>query len=157
MSTTTTDKATERLEALTVDPSYHVTGNVTRDPELAFSGSGVAVTKFAVALNSRKKVGDEWVDGEPTFIDVVCFNQLAENVATSVAKGTRIHAAGKLQLRRWYHKDGEVVTSIVRSALELVANEVDVTLRWATAEVTKAARTNGRGPSADEYAADEGF
>ena len=111
----------------------HIVGNVTRDPELRFSQSGVAVTQFGVAYN--KKRGDEQ---EAHFFDVVCFRELAENVAESVTKGMRVVVDGELQQRTWQTDDGQN-----RSKVELVADEVAPSLRWASASVTRNERSGG--------------
>lgn len=115
-----------------------VAGNVTRDPELKYVASGAAVTKFGVAVERRKKRGDEW-ETETTFIDVACWREMAENVSESVSKGTRVLVTGRLEQREWEGRDGQK-----RTAVELVADEVGVSLRWATAEVTRNERRASR-------------
>lgn len=108
-----------------------VIGNATRDPELQFAPSGTAITKVGVAVNTRKKEGDQWVDGDPSFYNVTCFGTLAENVAEAVEKGTRLVVSGRIE-QQHYEKDGEK-----ESSYEVIADEIGPSLRWATAVVTK--------------------
>ncbi len=114
--------------------AVHLTGNMTRDPELRFLNSGQAVTSFGLAINSRRKndATGEWEDGEPEFYDVSCFGTLAENVAESLPKGTRVTLNGKMKYRSWETDSGDK-----RSKVEVVADAIGPDLRWATAEVTR--------------------
>ena len=75
-----------------IDNNVSVTGNVTRDPELRFTQGGMAVASFGLAWNKRKQDGEE----EVSFFDVTCFRSLAENVAESITKGTRVVITGTL-------------------------------------------------------------
>lgn len=115
-------------------------GNVTREPELKFLPSGVALAEFGVAINSRRKDGDRWVDGDPQFYDVTCWRELAENVAESIEKGMRVVVIGKLNFRSWETDDGQK-----RSKISIIADEVGPSLRWATAEVSRVERSTGDG------------
>ena len=119
----------------------HVTGNVTRDPELRFAQSGVAICQFGVAYNKRRRDQDDDV----SFFDVVCFRELAENVSESVTKGMRVVIDGELQQRSWETDDGSK-----RSKVELLADEVAPSLRWATADVTRNKKNSGGGYSAGD-------
>lgn len=108
-------------------------GNATREPELRFTNSGQAVASFGLAFNKRKRNDrGEWEDSDPAFFDITCWGQLAENVAESVEKGTRVIVTGRLDQRSWENQEGEK-----RSKVEVVADEVAPSLRWATASVTK--------------------
>lgn len=121
-----------------------VTGNVTREPVLKFTPSGLALTTFGVAVNSRKKDGDRWVDGDPEFYDIACWRELAENVAECIEKGTRVVVTGRLSFRAW-EVDGEK-----RSKVEIVAEEVGPSLRWATASVHRNERRDAAPPDGGE-------
>lgn len=110
------------------DNTVTVVGNVTRDPELRFTQGGLAVANFGLAWNKRRKDGEE----ETSFFDVACFQQLAENVAESITKGARVVIYGTLQQRSWENQEGER-----RSKVEIVADDVAPSLRWATAQVTR--------------------
>ena len=110
-----------------------VTGNVTREPELKFANSGTAVTKLSLAANRRVKKGDQWED-ETSFFNVVCFGSLAENVANSITKGVRIVVTGELEQRSWEKEDGTK-----GSAVEIKAEDIGASLRWANASISKVA------------------
>lgn len=110
------------------DNTVTVVGNVTRDPELRFTQSGMAVANFGVAWNKRKQDGED----EVSFFDVSCFRQLAENVAESISKGSRVVIYGTLSQRSWENQEGER-----RSKVEIIADEVAPSLRWASVEITR--------------------
>lgn len=123
------------------DNSVFVIGNCTRDPELRYTPGGQAVANFGIAYNKRRRSSDgTWEDGDPAFFDVTCWGQLAENVSESVTKGTRVVVVGRLDQRSWENNEGEK-----RSKVEIVAEEVSPSLRWATAEVTRNERREGGG------------
>lgn len=119
--------------------SNHITltGNATRDPEIRFVPSGAAVVNFGLACNRRwfDKQANEWTE-EVAFFDVVCWRDLAENVAESVTKGTRLIVTGRMQQRSWETDNGSK-----RSKLEVIADEIGPSLRWATAQVSKNERS----------------
>ena len=117
-----------------------IVGNVTRDPELRFTNSGMAVANFGVATNFRKmnRQTNEWDEEEPTFYDVSCFYEFAENVAESLTKGTRVVVTGRLRQRSWEGNDGAK-----RSTLEILADEIGPSLRFATAAVQRNERRGG--------------
>jgi single-strand DNA-binding protein len=116
-----------------------VTGNLTRDPELRFTPSGQATASFGVAVNRswQNRQTQEWNE-VTSYFDVVCWAQLAENAAQSLTRGTRVIVTGRLDQRSWENSEGEK-----RSKIEIVADEVAPSLRWATANITKNER---RGP-----------
>jgi len=111
-------------------------GNVTRDPELRYTQSGMSIAKFGVAWNRRKQDGEE----EVSFFDVTCFRSLAENVAESISKGTRVLVQGTLKQDSWEAQDGQR-----RSKVEIIADEVAPSLTWATAQVTRNEFRGGSG------------
>lgn len=123
------------------DNSVSVIGNLTRDPELRFTPSGAAVTNFGLAWNKRRqnRQTQEWED-EPSYFDVTCWNTLAENVAETLTKGTRVIVYGHLEWRSWETQDGTKATKV-----EIIADEVAPSLRWATATVTRNERRDGGG------------
>jgi single-strand DNA-binding protein len=125
---------------MAVGNTVTIVGNVTRDPELRFTNSGMAVASFGVAINNgkRNQQTGQWEDGEPSFFDVSCFAQLADNVAESVQKGTRVVVTGRLNQRSWQTEGGDK-----RSKVEVVADEVAPSLRWATAAVQRNERREG--------------
>lgn len=111
----------------------HIIGNATRDPELRFTPSGQATASFGVAVNRRwqNRQTQEWEE-KVSFFDVVCWRELAENVSESVTKGSRVMVSGRLEQRSWETGDGEK-----RTKVEIVADEVGASLRWATCEVKR--------------------
>jgi single-strand DNA-binding protein len=108
--------------------SVTVVGNLGADPELRYTASGKAVCNFNVAVNERWREGNsgEWKE-RTHWIRVDCWSQLAENVAESAEKGTRVVVIGKLQSREWETDEGEK-----RSALGINAEDVAIGLRFAT-------------------------
>lgn len=138
------------------DNTVVIAGNVTRDPEVKFTKSGVALAKFGLAWNNRRKVGDEWED-DPKFFDVTCWAELAEHVGDTVEKGQRVIVTGLLDQQTWETDEGDK-----RSKVEIKAEDVAPSLKWATAEVTKAGKSGGSKSSSkpsksksDDYDYDE--
>jgi single-strand DNA-binding protein len=98
-----------------------ITGNLTRDPELRHLGSGTAVCKLRVAVNSRRKDGQtgEWVD-KPNYFDVTVWGAQGENCANYLTKGRPVAIEGRLDWREWEAKDG----GGKRQSVEIIANSV---------------------------------
>ncbi len=117
-------------------------GNLTRDPELRFTPAGQATTTFGLAVNRRwqNRQTQEWEE-TTSFFDVVCWQSLAENVSESLRKGTRVVVTGRLEQRSWENSEHER-----RSKIEVVADEVGPSLRWATALVKKNDRRGAGDP-----------
>lgn len=111
-----------------------VIGNATRDPELRYLQSGTALANLGIAVNRRYQRDGQWEE-ETSFFDVVCWRDLADNVSESISKGDRIIVTGRLEQRSWETQDGDK-----RSKVEIVADEVGPSLRWATARVEKIRR-----------------
>ena len=128
--------------------SITVVGNLTREPELRYTPSGAAVAKFGIAVNrfytSRSGEKVEQTD----FFNVNAWRQLAENIAESLTVGTRVVVTGRLQSRSWETEDGQK-----RTVVEIEADEVGPSLRWATASITKTTR-GGPGDWQAEVAAE---
>jgi single-strand DNA-binding protein len=108
-------------------------GNITRDPELRFTNTGQATSSFGLAVNRRwqNRQTQEWEEAT-SFFDVVCWRDMAENAAESLSKGARVIVTGRLDQRSWETPDGDK-----RSKVEVVADEIGPSIRWATAQVTK--------------------
>jgi len=131
-----------------------ITGNAVADPELRYTPSGQPVARFRVASTPRyfDKQANEWKDGESLFLTCQAWKQLGENVAESVTQGTRVIVSGRLRQRSYETKEHEK-----RTVYEVECDEVGVSLRNATAKVTKAARAStqantgngGRGAQAE--------
>jgi single-strand DNA-binding protein len=114
-------------------------GNVTRDPELKYTQAGKAVTNFGIAYNTRRKnqATNEWEDGDASFFDISCWDQLAENVAETITKGTKVIVVGELRQHSWETDKGEK-----RSKVEVSASTVGPCLDWATAEIVRNERSS---------------
>jgi len=114
-------------------------GNITRDPELRYTAGGQAIATFGIAVNRRwqNRQTQAWEEST-SFFDVVCWGDLGTNVADSLGKGDRVIVTGRLEQRSWETQDGEK-----RSKIEVVADEVGPSVRWATARPEK---TDRRGP-----------
>jgi single-strand DNA-binding protein len=115
-------------------------GNLTDDPELRYTPSGTPVASFTVAINRRFRdpASGEWKDGETSFIRCNVWRQQAENAAESLAKGTRAIVVGRLRQRSWETPEGQR-----RSVTEVEVENCGPSLEWATASVTKSARSEG--------------
>ncbi|MBI9099768.1 MAG: single-stranded DNA-binding protein [Spirochaetaceae bacterium] len=79
-------------------------GRLTRDAELSYTNTGFALTKFSIAINRRKKSGDQWVD-EANFFDVVIWGKRGEALNQYLTRGQQIAVEGELRQERW-EKDG---------------------------------------------------
>jgi single-strand DNA-binding protein len=127
------------------DNQVTLVGNLTDDPELRYTPNGAAVCKFRIAVNRRIPDGaGGWKDAEASYFSVNCWRSLAENVAESLTRGTRVVLSGRLQYRSWESQDGEK-----RSAVEIEADEVGPSLRWATATVQRQSRSSSTSSSGD--------
>ena len=99
---------------------------------------GAAVCKFRIAVNRRIQGPDgQWKDGEASYFTINCWRSLAENAAETLTRGTRVVVAGRPQYRSWENQEGEK-----RSAIEVEADEIGPSLRWATARVEKQSRSS---------------
>jgi single-strand DNA-binding protein len=127
-----------------------ITGNLVDDPELRFTPSGQPVAKFRIASTPRFRDNStgEWKDGDTLFLTVNVWRQQAENVAESLSRGSRAIVTGRLRQRSYETKEGEK-----RTVYELEADEVGVSLRNATAKVT---RTSGGDAQASRPASGQG-
>ena len=119
-----------------------VIGNLTADPELRFTNSGAAVANFTVASTPRTfdRQSGEWKDGDTLYMRCSIWREPAENLAESLTKGARVIVVGRLTQRSYETREGEK-----RTVIELVAEEVAPSLRYATAKVNRAQRSGGNG------------
>ena len=110
-----------------------ITGNLTREPEIRYTKEGQATAQLGVAVNRRwqDRTTQEWQEAT-SYFDVVFWRDLAENVALTLAKGMRVVVTGRLEQRSWETDEGEH-----RSKVEITADEVGPSLRYATADVHK--------------------
>jgi single-strand DNA-binding protein len=97
-----------------------ITGNLTRDPELRSTGSGMSVCSMRIACNTRRKdqsTGD-WVD-KPNYFDVTVWGAQGENCARFLSKGRPVAIDGRLEWREWQDKEGNT-----RQSVEIIADAV---------------------------------
>jgi single-strand DNA-binding protein len=111
------------------EASVSFAGNLTDDPELRHTESGIARAIFRVAVSGRR-------EQEPSFFTVIVWRDQAEHASESLSKGSRVVVVGRLQQRSWTAEDGSA-----RSTVEVIAEELGPSLRWATATTTRTTRT----------------
>jgi single-strand DNA-binding protein len=114
-----------------------VIGNLTADPELRFTDSGVPVAAFTVASTPRfyDQGSGQWKDGDTLFMRCSAWRDLAEHAAESLRKGTRVIVWGRLSQRSYQTDKGEN-----RTVFEMTADEIGASLKYATVQVRKATR-----------------
>jgi single-strand DNA-binding protein len=119
-----------------------VIGNLVDDPELRFTPSGAPVANFRIASTPRTfdRQSNEWKDGDTLFLSCAVWRQAAENVAESLQRGMRVIVQGRLKSRQYETREGEK-----RTVFEIDVDEVGPSLKYATAKVTRAARSGGGG------------
>ena len=119
-----------------------VVGNLTADPELRYTQNGLAVANFTIASTPRTfdRQANEWKDGDALFLRASVWREFAEHVAGSLTKGSRVIAQGRLRQRSYQDREGQQRTSI-----ELEVDEIGPSLRYATAQITRAAGGSGGG------------
>lgn len=107
-------------------------GNLVDSPNLRFTANQTPVCKLRLASTERQLKDGKWVDGDTTFIDVVAWRSLAENVNSSLTKGQRVVVVGKLRQRSYEKNDGTTM-----NVYEIEADEVSPSLRNQTVAVEK--------------------
>jgi single-strand DNA-binding protein len=116
------------------DSFVTLVGNITREPELRFTAGGQAVASFGIAVNRRWQKDGKWEE-QTSFFNVTAWSTLGENVAQSLDKGARVIVTGRLEQREYETREGEKRTSV-----DVIADEIGPSLRWATAVVEKITR-----------------
>ena len=119
------------------DNNIVIVGNLTRDPELRITQSGVPVCSLGVAWNQRS--GPNGGEDKSHFFNVTCWRDLAENCAASLSKGMRVVVYGRIDYSSWEDRD----SGQTRSKVEIQADEVSPSLKWATAEVHRKSSNGG--------------
>ncbi len=116
-----------------------LTGRLTRDPELTYSAKGTAVARFSVVTSRRFKNPDtsEWEDRDTTFWDCVAFGQFAENITESLVNGAAVVVTGHAYQEEWEDKSGQK-----RRSIKVTCEDVAPSLRFASAQIRKAERSN---------------
>ncbi|MEN9967781.1 MAG: hypothetical protein RL036_1014 [Actinomycetota bacterium] len=123
-----------------------IVGNLADDPELRYTQGGVAVVSVRVGSTPRtfNRTTSAWEDGETVWVRCTAWREVAENVAQSLTKGTRVVVTGRLKAPSAYQSaQGEA-----RASLELEIEEIGPSLRYATASVSRRAREAGSGAGA---------
>ena len=113
-----------------------IIGNLTRDPELRYTTGGTGVASFGLAVNRRYQRNGEWEE-QVSFFNVVAWGELGENCAASLTKGSRAIVTGRLEQRSWETAEGDK-----RSVVEVVADEIGPSLRWAQAQIERTERSD---------------
>jgi len=93
-------------------------GNVGQDPELRYTPDGNPVANFSIAVNRRRRVGEDYKD-ETEWFNIVCFSRTAENVNQYLTKGQKVYVEGRFQSSEYVGQDGNQ-----RKSYEVIANEV---------------------------------
>ena len=113
------------------DNTITLVGNLTRDPELRFTTTGRGVASFGIAVGRRYQVNGEWQE-QTSYFNVTAWGQLGENAAASLTKGARVVVTGRLEQREYTTREGDK-----RTAIDVIADELGPSLRWATAQVER--------------------
>ncbi|HBQ51748.1 MAG: single-stranded DNA-binding protein [Actinobacteria bacterium] len=132
------------------DNSITLVGNLTRDPEIRFTATGRAVASFGIAVGRRYQVNGEWQE-QTSYFNVTAWGQLGENAAATFTKGTRVVVTGRLEQREYTSREGEK-----RTAIDVIADELGPSLRWATATVVRTPKQDGQGGGATNRPANTG-
>ncbi len=121
------------------DNTITVVGNLTRDPEIRYTAGGQAKATLGIAV-SRGWVNKQTNEREErtSFFNVIVWGEMADHCSESLQKGNRVIVTGRLEQRSWDTEQGEK-----KSIVEIVADEVAPSLRWATAEVKRTERREG--------------
>lgn len=121
-----------------------VVGNLTADPELRYTQNGLPVANFTIASTPRNfdRAANEWKDGDALFLRASVWREFAEHVAGSLTKGMRVIAQGRLKQTSYQDKEGNQ-----RTAIELEVDEIGPSLRYATAQVARAASGGSQQPA----------
>jgi single-strand DNA-binding protein len=119
---------------------------------LRFTQNGIAVANLRVAVTQRIQQDGEWRDGDTSYLKVNVWRGQAEHLADSLGKGDRVMVTGRLRQRSWETPEGDK-----RSVIEIEADEVGASLKWATAKVERSSlRGNGERTQGRERAAERG-
>jgi single-strand DNA-binding protein len=131
--------------------SINVVGNLTGNPELRYTQSGTAMVSGSIASNRRYQVNGEWQE-QTSYFNFTAWRELAENIASTMSKGMRVVATGRMEQKDWTDKDGNK-----RTSYDLVLDEIGPSLRWATAVVTKTDKNSSGSSSPSIVAASAAF
>lgn len=138
--------ALRKVMNMSGETTITVIGNLTNDPELRFTPvsrefgitEGTPVANFTIASTPRSfdRASNEWKDGDTLFLRASVWREMAENVAASLTKGSRVVVSGRLKPRTYETKAGEK-----RIVIELEVDDIGLSLRYAVATATRPQRT----------------
>ncbi|MBV7294944.1 single-stranded DNA-binding protein [Corynebacterium sp. TAE3-ERU12] len=135
-----------------------ILGNLTQSPELRTTTHGHRVATFRVASSRGRFVEDQWQDGEPTYLDVDCWEPMGPNVMTTLTSGMAVIVHGRLETSRWTNKEGETRTKmrIRATAVGPDLRRMDGTMNWANrnSTVAKAGANHTSDPSREKVSDD---
>ncbi len=134
------------------DTTTIITGNLTDAPELRYTPTGAAVASFRVAVTARVRDGEGWKDGDTSYFRVNVWRQLAEHAVESLAKGDRVIVVGRLKARSWETPEGDK-----RSVVEVEADELGPSLKWATAKPERASNGTAKAKASGQFNDDPPF
>ena len=124
---------------MAIDNIVCLSGNLTRDPELKFTNTGLAVTSVGLAVNRSVKNAQGGYDESVGFFELTIFGDIAENARETFRKGTRVIVTGRLDFQTWETDEGDK-----RSTIKVIVDDIGPSLKWATAQVV---RTEKKGDS----------
>lgn len=130
------------------ETTLNIVGNLTSDPELRYTQTGLAVANFTIASTPREydRASSEWKDGNTLYLRCTVWREYAENVAHTLSKGSRVIAVGVLHQRAYETKEGEK-----RSTFEFEVSEIGPALRYARADVHKIASQSQESAASDKF------
>ncbi|MFF7727664.1 single-stranded DNA-binding protein [Streptomyces sp. NPDC008001] len=128
-----------------------IIGNLTADPELKFTDAGAPLAKFTVASTPRTfdRETNQWKDGKSTFFRCAAWRSLAEHVAESLTKGSRVVLSGRIRQHDWQTPEGEN-----RSMLAVEVDDIGASLRFTTVAINSKTATKPAVPSDDPWSTD---
>jgi single-strand DNA-binding protein len=123
--------------------TFTIVGNLTQEPELRYTQGGTALCSGGIASNRRYQVNGQWEE-QTSYFNFTAWRELAENIAASFGKGTRVVATGRMEQKTWVDKEGNN-----RTTFDFVIDEIGPSLRWARAVVTRTEKqeSSSGGPS----------
>lgn len=132
-----------KRDMATGDVQVTLVGNTTGEPELRYLSSGAAVCSFTVAVQPRRfnKNTNQWEDGQASFYRCSAWRQLAENIAESFTKGSRVIVTGTIGQRSYETREGEQ-----RTVFEVQVDDIGASVKFATATIKRPERTGGQAP-----------
>ena len=116
------------------EPVLTLIGNLTADPAIRFTANGTAVANFTVAATPSyfDRTTNQWKDGEALFMNCSAWKKLAQNIADSLYKGSRVIAQGRLRSNSYQDRNGND-----RRSLIFEVDEIGASLKFATANIQK--------------------